>query len=88
MNLIAIIVVGFLAGLIARALVPGDQPMSLLGTTGLGIAGSFVGGLLGSFLYTGGQLMTFHPSGLLFSVMGSMIVLGLVMFTRGRARTH
>lgn len=84
MSLIAIIVVGFLAGLIARALMPGDQSMSLVLTTVLGIAGSFVGGLVGSFMYNNGNLMDFHPTGLLFSVIGSLVVLGVVMLTRGR----
>lgn len=88
MSLIAIIVVGLLAGLIARALMPGTQSMGLLMTTGLGIAGSFVGGLVGSLFYTHGSLMEFHPSGLVFSVIGSMVVLGLVMLANGKFRTH
>lgn len=85
MSLIAIIVVGFLAGLIARALMPGDQSMSLVMTTVLGIVGSFVGGFIGNFIYNrGGSMMDFHPTGLLFSVIGALIVLGIVMMTRGR----
>ena len=85
MSLIAIIVVGFLAGLIARALMPGDQSMSLVLTTVLGIVGSFVGGMIGNFIYNrGGNVLDFHPTGLLFSVIGSLVVLGLVMLTRGK----
>lgn len=85
MSLIAIIVVGFLAGLIARALMPGDQSMSLVMTTVLGIVGSFVGGFIGNFIYNrGGDFLDFHPTGLLFSVIGALIVLGIVMMTRGR----
>lgn len=86
MSLIAIVVVGFLAGLIARALMPGDQSMSLLLTAVLGIVGSFVGGFIGNFIYNrGGSMMDFHPTGLLFSVIGSLVVLGIVMMTRGRS---
>ena len=84
MSILAIIVVGFLAGLIARALMPGDQSMGLALTTVLGIVGSFVGGQVGSYLYGHGNLMEFRPTGLLFSVIGSLVVLGLVMLTRGR----
>lgn len=88
MSLIAIIIVGLLAGLIARALMPGTQSMGLLMTTGLGIAGSFVGGLIGSFFYSRGSLMEFHPAGLIFSVVGAMAVLALVMAANGRFRTR
>lgn len=85
MSLIAIIVVGFLAGLIARALMPGDQSMSLIMTTVLGVVGSFIGGFIGNFIYNrGGNFLDFHPTGLLFSVIGSLVVLGVVMMTRGR----
>lgn len=88
MNLIAIIVVGLLAGLIARALMPGKQSMGVVMTTGLGIAGSFVGGLIGSLIYSHGKLLEFHPSGLVFSVIGSIVVLGLVMLTSSKYRTR
>lgn len=84
MSLIAFLVVGLLAGLIARALMPGDQSMGWLGTTALGIAGSFVGGFIGSLIYTGGNVMAFHPTGLLFSVIGALAVLALVMLASGR----
>jgi uncharacterized membrane protein YeaQ/YmgE (transglycosylase-associated protein family) len=84
MSFLAFLVVGLLAGLIARALMPGDQSMGLLGTMALGVAGSFVGGMIGSVFYTGGNLMVFHPSGLLFSVIGALIVLALLMLASGR----
>ena len=48
MQLIWFIVVGFLAGLIARAIMPGKQSMGLGMTTLLGIVGSFVGGFFSS----------------------------------------
>ena len=47
MGIIAFLVIGLIAGLIARALMPGNQSMGLLATTLLGIAGSFVGGFVG-----------------------------------------
>lgn len=86
MSFLAFLIVGLLAGLIARALMPGNQAMGLLGTLALGIAGSFVGGMVGSLFYTGGNLMTFHPTGLLFSVIGALVVLALLMLASGRGR--
>jgi uncharacterized membrane protein YeaQ/YmgE (transglycosylase-associated protein family) len=85
MSIIAFLVIGLLAGLIARALMPGNQSMGLIATTLLGIAGSFVGGFVGSFFNSDGRVMDLHPSGLIFSVIGAMLVLLLVGFA-GRSR--
>jgi len=78
MGIIAFLVIGLLAGLIARALLPGNQSMGLLATTLLGIAGSFVGGFIGSLFRSDGRIFDLHPSGLIFSVIGSMLLLLLV----------
>jgi len=72
------IVIGLVAGLIARAIVPGRQSMGVLGTLLLGIVGSFVGGLLGSLFSSDGNLIDLRPSGLLWSIIGSVVVLLLV----------
>jgi uncharacterized membrane protein YeaQ/YmgE (transglycosylase-associated protein family) len=85
MNIIAFLVIGLLAGLIARALLPGNQSMGLIATTLLGIAGSFVGGFLASLFYTQGHRGELHPTGLLFSVIGAIVVLLLVGLA-GRSR--
>ena len=50
MGLIAFLIVGLIAGFIARALVPGPDPMGWLGTMVFGIVGSFVGGTLAALL--------------------------------------
>ncbi len=86
MSIIAFLVIGLLAGLIARALLPGNQSMGLIATMLLGIAGSFVGGLIASLFHTGGHRWDLHPTGLLFSVIGAMLVLLLVGLA-GRSRT-
>ncbi|HLL06627.1 MAG TPA: GlsB/YeaQ/YmgE family stress response membrane protein [Myxococcaceae bacterium] len=78
MGIIAFLVIGLLAGLLARALMPGNQSMGLLATTLLGIAGSFVGGFIGSLFRSDGRIFDLHPSGLIFSVIGSMLLLLLV----------
>lgn len=52
-TIVAWIVIGFIVGLIARAVMPGKQSLGFWKTTGLGIAGALMGGLI-SYLFTGG----------------------------------
>ena len=73
--LISWLLFGLIVGLVARAIFPGTQSMGLLGTAGLGIAGSFVGGILGNLFY-GGPLMTAQASGWIGSIIGALIVIG------------
>ncbi len=87
MGIIAFIIIGLIAGLIARAILPGRQSMGLLATTLLGMVGSLVGGLVGSLFVRDGRLFDLHPSGLIMSVIGSIVVLLLVGAT-GRRRVH
>jgi uncharacterized membrane protein YeaQ/YmgE (transglycosylase-associated protein family) len=74
--ILILLLVGLIAGAIARLVVPGRDPMGLLGTMGLGVVGSFVGGFLENlvFLHTV-SLFALHPSGILGSIIGSIIVL-------------
>lgn len=79
------LVFGFIAGLIARAIYPGPQPMSFLQTAGVGIAGSFVGGLLAN-LFFGGGFALWHTAGLVGSVLGAMLVLFVIGASRRGGR--
>jgi uncharacterized membrane protein YeaQ/YmgE (transglycosylase-associated protein family) len=74
--IIVLLVVGFLAGALARLLVPGPDPMSLGGTWLLGVIGSFVGGFLGYVLF-GADLDdgAVQVSGIIGSILGAVIVL-------------
>ena len=86
MQLIWFIVVGFLAGLVARALMPGRQSMGLALTTLLGIVGSFVGGFFSS-LFSHRPVSLFQPTGIIGSIIGALVVLGIYMgVTRRRTR--
>ncbi|HYH99325.1 GlsB/YeaQ/YmgE family stress response membrane protein [Hyalangium sp.] len=87
MGIIAFIIIGLIAGLIARAILPGRQSMGLLPTTLLGMVGSLVGGLIGSLFVRDGRLFDLHPSGLLMSVVGAIAVL-LLVGVAGRRRVH
>ncbi len=51
------IVIGFIVGLIARVILPGRQNLGFWKTTGLGVAGALLGGLI-SWLFTGGYVAT------------------------------
>lgn len=81
-GIIGMIVIGFLAGLIARALHPGQDKLGCLMTIGLGIAGSFVAGFIGRGL---GWYRDGEPVGFLMSVIGAIIILVIYnMVTRKR----
>jgi uncharacterized membrane protein YeaQ/YmgE (transglycosylase-associated protein family) len=75
-SIILLIIVGLIAGFIARAVVPGRQSMSIGATILLGIIGSFVGGFLGFLIFhkdaSAGLL---QPSGIIGSIIGTIIVL-------------
>jgi uncharacterized membrane protein YeaQ/YmgE (transglycosylase-associated protein family) len=74
MGFIGMIVVGLIAGAIARAFVPGTSGMGCLMTILLGIGGSFVGGFLGSLLFDA-EPARLQASGLIGSVIGAVILL-------------
>jgi uncharacterized membrane protein YeaQ/YmgE (transglycosylase-associated protein family) len=86
MALIWFLIIGLLAGLIARALMPGEQHMGIILTMVLGIVGSFVGGIIGSLFGSNRELFSLRPSGLILSIVGALIVLiiaGAVQKRRG-----
>ncbi|HVF20309.1 MAG TPA: GlsB/YeaQ/YmgE family stress response membrane protein [Mycobacteriales bacterium] len=82
--IITLVIVGLVAGFIARALVPGDDSMSIGATILLGIVGSFVGGFLGSLLFGDGTDDMLHPAGILGSILGAVIALLVYNATAGR----
>jgi uncharacterized membrane protein YeaQ/YmgE (transglycosylase-associated protein family) len=74
--IISLIVIGLVAGALARLAVPGKQDLTVGGTIVLGIVGSFVGGFLGYLLFHHNSKNGFiQPSGIIGSVIGSIIVL-------------
>ena len=89
-TIIAWIVLGAIAGFIARALVPGDQGLGTLGTVVLGIVGAFVGGFLAYILGLGtgpaggGDVVNIYS--IVLAVIGAIVVIFLVgAFSRRRA---
>ncbi|TMA85143.1 MAG: PrsW family intramembrane metalloprotease [Deltaproteobacteria bacterium] len=69
------ILTGFVVGLLARALLPGADHMGLLATSALGIAGSFVGGLIGRLINPPQAGTTFHAAGFFLSIVGAIVLL-------------
>lgn len=89
-TIIAWIVLGAIAGFIARVIVPGDQGLGTLGTIVLGIVGAFVGGFLAYILGLGtgpaggGDVVNIYS--IVLAVIGAIVVIFLVgAFSRRRA---
>jgi uncharacterized membrane protein YeaQ/YmgE (transglycosylase-associated protein family) len=72
MHLLWSVIIGFVIGLIARAIMPGRQPMGFIFTTIVGMIGALVASLLGQAmgLYAPGE-----PAGMIAAVIGAVIVL-------------
>lgn len=75
MEIIAMIIVGFFVGLLARFIKPGNDSMGFIMTTALGIVGAVVGGFLGRFF---GLYAPNEPAGFIASIIGAVIVLAVV----------
>ncbi len=80
--IIMLLIVGLIVGAIARLLMPGRDPIGLLGTIALGVAGSFVGGFLQNLVeFHSLSVHSFHPVGLIGSVIGAWVLLLLLRLT-------
>ena len=74
--IISLVIIGLIAGALARLVVPGRDPIGIGGTIVLGVVGSFVGGFLGYVLFHKDSDEGFlQPSGIIGSIIGAIIVL-------------
>ena len=80
MNIIWMVLIGLIAGALAKLIMPGRDPGGIIVTIVLGIAGSLVGG----FLFGGSD----GKVGLIGSVVGALILLFVYRLVIGRRRTH
>ncbi|MDX1963347.1 MAG: GlsB/YeaQ/YmgE family stress response membrane protein [Pirellulales bacterium] len=72
------IVIGLVAGLLARLIMPGNQPMGWVMTIMLGLLGSIVGGFLASMIFgTDPREPGFQTGGFIASTIGALILLAL-----------
>jgi uncharacterized membrane protein YeaQ/YmgE (transglycosylase-associated protein family) len=83
-GIILMIIIGFIAGLIARAVVPGKQDLGIVLTLVLGLVGSVVGNLIFSLLK--GDGVEFAPGGWWASILGAILVLGVYVAATGKRR--
>jgi uncharacterized membrane protein YeaQ/YmgE (transglycosylase-associated protein family) len=84
MGIIGWIILGLLAGLIAKALLPGDDPGGLIVTALIGIAGGFIGGLIAKALGFGDPIDEFFDlSTWVGAIIGSIVLLFLYRATVG-----
>jgi len=86
--LVSMLIIGIIAGFLARLLVPGRDPMGFWATVLLGIIGSFIGGFLGYVLF-GKDLDegALQPSGVVGSVIGAVIALLIYRAITSRRRS-
>ena len=84
MGIIGWIVLGLLAGLIAKAIMPGDDPGGLIVTTLIGIVGAIVGGFIASALNIGDLDEFFDIGTWLIAIAGSLLLLAIYRAVAGR----
>jgi uncharacterized membrane protein YeaQ/YmgE (transglycosylase-associated protein family) len=84
MSLLAWIILGLIAGLVAKALVPGRDPGGCVITILVGIAGALVGGWLSTLLGFGGLAGGLDLRNLVIAVLGAIVLLVLWRLLFGR----
>jgi uncharacterized membrane protein YeaQ/YmgE (transglycosylase-associated protein family) len=85
MGVVWTIIIGFVAGVIAKFIMPGDnEPSGFILTTILGIVGAFVATYLGQAL---GWYRPGEGAGLVGAIVGAIVVLFIYGFVAGRRRT-
>ncbi|MBC7594299.1 MAG: GlsB/YeaQ/YmgE family stress response membrane protein [Kineosporiaceae bacterium] len=84
--IVSLIIIGLIAGAIARLLIPGKQKISIPMTILVGIIGSFIGGFLAYVLFRqDGQNGFLQPSGIIGSIIGAVLVLLVWTRTGGKS---
>ena len=85
MGIIAWIVLGLLAGAIARAILPGDDPIGVIATMLIGILGALVGGFVAELIGFGGLGSFFELRTWIIAVAGALLLLAIARsVTSGR----
>ena len=83
MGILAWIVLGLIAGAIAKAIMPGRDPGGFIVTALIGIVGAFIGGFIGN-LITGSGINGFSLWSILLAIVGSLLLLWVYRLTTGR----
>jgi uncharacterized membrane protein YeaQ/YmgE (transglycosylase-associated protein family) len=88
MNLFTWVLLGLLAGGIAKLIFPGKDPGGCLVTVGIGILGALIGGLLGTTVFGWGTVTGFNLKSLGIAILGSLVLLGIFRLVAVRATRH
>jgi len=81
-SIIGTIIVGFIVGLIARAIKPGDDKLGFIMTTILGVAGAFIASFVGQKM---GWYVAGAPAGWIASVVGAIVLLVIYSLVKGKS---
>jgi len=84
LNILAWIVFGFLAGVIARWATPGKHPPGCIVAIAVGIAGAFIGGIAGNLLFGTKVSWSFSLRPFLVAVVGAIVLLLILQALEGR----
>jgi uncharacterized membrane protein YeaQ/YmgE (transglycosylase-associated protein family) len=84
MGILAFIVVGLIAGLLAKLVLPGDDPGGLIVTTLVGIAGAFVGGFVVGIL-GGAGITGINIWSILVATLGAVVLLAIYRLFASRS---
>jgi uncharacterized membrane protein YeaQ/YmgE (transglycosylase-associated protein family) len=86
MGILGWVVLGLLAGAIAKLIMPGDDPGGIIVTMLLGIIGAVIGGFIGSRIFGIGLGSFWNLRTWIIAIIGSLILLGLYRLVAGRRR--
>ena len=87
MGIIAFIILGLIAGAIAKAVLPGDDPGGLIITTIIGVVGALIGGFLAAALFGADPMDEFWDiSSWLTAIVGAIVLLVIYRMVVGRRR--
>ena len=86
-QILGLLVVGLIIGALARLLKPGRQNLGIGLTLVLGVVGAIIGGLIASFLGTGG-IFELNILGFVLAVIAAVLLIGVAEGASGKGRTR
>jgi uncharacterized membrane protein YeaQ/YmgE (transglycosylase-associated protein family) len=84
--MIGFLVAGLIIGVLARLITPGRQHLGFVGTLGLGIVGSLIGGTI-AWLIRSGSIWELNVLGFIFAVIAAVLLIGTAEALVGRRST-
>ena len=86
MGIVSFLLFGLVAGLVARLVTPGRQAIGCLPTVAVGVAGAFIGGLIGDLAFGHKVRPAWHWGSFLLAVVGAVVLLLLLEALAGKRR--